>query len=114
VSDIDTDIDSTKMPLLEHLVELRKRLLWCFVAFAIAFAVSLYFARPILTVLVHPLEQAGQAKIINTKVFGAFFVEIKVAFFSALMISFPVLATQIWSRRASTAMNARLSCHFCG
>ncbi len=91
-----SEVDNSKMPLLEHLIELRTRLLWSFVAFAVAFGVSLYFARPILSVLVQPLLDAGQAKIINTKIFGAFFVEIKVAFFSALMISFPVLATQLW------------------
>ena len=90
------DIDDTKMPLLDHLIELRRRLLWSFLAVAIAFGVSLYFARPILSFLVQPLVEAGQAKIINTKLFGAFFVELKVAFFSAMMISFPVFATQIW------------------
>lgn len=91
-----SDIDETKMPLLDHLIELRKRLLWSFLALVIAFAVSLYFARPILSFLVQPLMEAGQAKIINTKLFGAFFVELKVAFFSAVMIGFPVFATQAW------------------
>lgn len=91
-----SDIDETKMPLLDHLIELRKRLLWSFLALVIAFAISLYFARPILSFLVQPLMEAGQAKIINTKLFGAFFVELKVAFFSAVMIGFPVFATQAW------------------
>jgi len=93
----ETDpLDEGRMPLLDHLVELRKRLLWCFVAFAIAFGVAFYFARPIFSVLVQPLLEAGQGRIIYTKIFEAFFVEIKVAFFAALMVSFPVLATQIW------------------
>jgi sec-independent protein translocase protein TatC len=47
-------------------------------------------------VLVQPLLAAGQGKLIYTDIFEAFFVEVKVAFFAALMISFPVLATQIW------------------
>ena len=46
--------------------------------------------------LVQPLLAAGQGKLIYTDVFEAFFVEVKVALFAALMISFPVLATQIW------------------
>ena len=46
--------------------------------------------------LVQPLLAAGQGKLIYTDIFEAFFVEVKVAFFAALMISFPVLATQIW------------------
>lgn len=90
------DIDDTQAPLLEHLIELRRRLLWSFVALAVAFGGSYYFARQILAVLVAPLLQAGQKTIINTEVYGAFFVELKVAFFAALMISFPILANQIW------------------
>jgi sec-independent protein translocase protein TatC len=90
------DIDESKAPLLDHLIELRRRLLWCVAALLIAFFVCLYFAKPIFAVLVQPLLAAGQGKLIYTDIFEAFFVEVKVAFFAALMISFPVLATQIW------------------
>jgi sec-independent protein translocase protein TatC len=90
------DIDDSKMPLLDHLIELRTRLLWCIAAFAVAFFVCLYFARPIFAVLVQPLLAAGQGKIIYTDIFEAFFVEIKVAFFAALMVGFPVFATQMY------------------
>jgi sec-independent protein translocase protein TatC len=54
------------------------------------------FRQADLRVLVQPLLAAGQGKLIYTDIFEAFFVEVKVAFFAALMISFPVLATQIW------------------
>ncbi len=90
------DLDQSKAPLLDHLIELRKRLLWALAALAVAFAVCLYFARPIFAVLVQPLLAAGQGKIIYTDIFEAFFVEIKVAFFSATMVAFPVFATQLW------------------
>ncbi len=90
------DIDERKAPLLDHLIELRRRLLWCAASLAVAFFTCLYFARPIFAILVQPLLKAGQGKLIYTDIFEAFFVEVKVAFFAALMISFPVLATQIW------------------
>ena len=82
--------------MLDHLIELRRRLLWCVVALAVAFGVCLYFARPIFGFLVQPLLAAGQDRLIYTAVFEAFFVEIKVAFFAALMVSFPIIASQIW------------------
>jgi len=90
------DLDDTKAPLLDHLIELRRRLLWCLAAVAVAFFICLYFARPIFGVLVQPLLAAGQGKVIYTDVFEAFFVEVKVALFAALMITFPVIATQLW------------------
>ena len=90
------DIDETKAPLMEHLVELRRRLLRSLAALAVAFFACLYFARDIFAVLVQPLLEAGQGKLIYTDVFEAFFVEIKVALFAALMITFPVIATQLW------------------
>ena len=91
-----SDIDNSKMPLLDHLIELRSRLLWSFLALAIAFGISLYFARPIFGFLVQPLLASGQTKLIYTAIFEAFFVEIKVAFFAASFFSFPVFATQLW------------------
>ena len=90
------DIDETRAPLLDHLLELRRRLLWSIAALAVAFSICLYFARPIFAFLVHPLLQAGQSKIINTQIFGGFLVEIKIAFFAGMMISFPIIANQIW------------------
>ena len=90
------DIDETKQPLLEHLIELRRRLLWCMAALALAFFICLYFARDIFGVLVQPLLKAGQGKLIYTDIFEAFFVQVKVALFAALMVSFPVLAIQLW------------------
>ncbi len=91
-----SDLDETKMPLLEHLIELRNRLLWCVAAMAVAFGVCFYFAKPIFGFLVQPLLAAGQGKLIFTDIFEAFFVEIKVAFFAATMVAFPVIATQLW------------------
>ena len=85
-----------KMPLLDHLIELRSRLLKSLVAIGLAFGVCLYFAEPIFSILVQPLVAAGQGKIIYTQLFEAFFVQIKVALFAAMMIAFPVIANQLW------------------
>lgn len=85
-----------KMPLLDHLIELRSRLLKSLVALAAAFGVCLWFARPIFAILVQPLIAAGQGKLIYTQLFEAFFVEVKVALFAATMIAFPVIANQLW------------------
>ena len=92
----DTEIDASRAPLLDHLIELRRRLLWSLAALILAFLGCLYFARPILTVLVAPLHLAGQTELINTDVYGGFVVEMKVAFFAGMMIAFPVIANQIW------------------
>ncbi len=91
-----SDLDDSKAPLLDHLIELRRRLLWSVAALMAGFFVCLYFARPIFAVLVQPLLRAGQGKLIYTDVFEAFFAEVKVAFFAALMLAFPVFATQLW------------------
>ena len=90
------DIDDSRAPLLDHLVELRRRLLWSLVALFAAFGICFYFARPIFAFLVQPLRHAGQSRIIFTGVGEGFFVEVKVAFFAALMLAFPVIANQLW------------------
>lgn len=90
------EIEQSRAPLLDHLIELRRRLLYCILALVIAFAVSYYFAEDIFAFLVQPLLYAGQKTVIYTQVFEAFFVSVKVAFFAAMMISFPVIANQLW------------------
>ncbi len=90
------DLDDTKAPLFDHLVELRKRLLICVAVLVVAFFACYYFARPIFGFLVQPLKEAGEARVIYTDVFEAFWVQVKVALFAALMICFPVIATQGW------------------
>ena len=92
----EEDLDASKAPLLDHLIELRRRLLWSFGTFVLAFAGCFYFARPIFAFLVQPLLEAGQERVIYTAIFEAFFVQVKVAFFAALMVSFPVIANQLW------------------
>jgi len=90
------DIDDSKQPLLEHLIELRRRLLWCLATLVVTFFVCFHFATDIFAILVQPLLRAGQGKLIYTDIFEAFFVQIKVALFAGLMLSFPVVATQLW------------------
>ena len=90
------DIDDTKAPLLDHLIELRRRLLWSLGVLVALFFGCLYFAKTIFAFLVQPLLAAGQGKIIYTDIFEAFFVEVKVALFAALMVGFPFFATQMW------------------
>ena len=90
------DIDDTKQPLLEHLIELRKRLLWSLATLIVFFFICFHFAQDIFAVLVQPLLKAGEGKLIYTDVFEAFFTQVKVALFAALMLSFPMIATQLW------------------
>ncbi|HEV7288616.1 twin-arginine translocase subunit TatC [Sphingomonas sp.] len=93
----DTDeLANSEAPLLDHLIELRRRLLYCVVALVLTFGVCFYFAKPIFGFLVHPLAAAGQDKLIFTQIFEAFMVQIKVGFFGALMFSFPIIANQLW------------------
>ncbi len=94
------DIDETKAPLLDHLVELRKRLLYCVWALLLSGAVCFYFSGPILSFLVEPLKQGyGDAagKLIYTKLYEAFFVQLKIAMFGGFFVSFPIIANQLWA-----------------
>lgn len=94
------DIDETQAPLLDHLLELRTRLLRCVIALAITFGICLYFADAIFGFLIRPLTAAfpaGEGKLVYTKLYEAFFVELKVALFAAFFVSFPVIANQLWA-----------------
>ena len=97
----DDPINDKPMPLLEHLVELRKRLLWSSVTFALCFGLCYYFSRDIYSFLVQPLahileQRGGNRRMIYTQLYEAFFTYLQVAFFGAGFISFPVVASQIY------------------
>ena len=94
------DIDETQAPLLDHLIELRTRLVRSVIALALAFGVCLYFAEDIFGFLVRPLTAAfppGEGRLVYTKLYEAFFVELKVALFAAFFVSFPIIANQLWA-----------------
>jgi sec-independent protein translocase protein TatC len=94
------DIDESQAPLLDHLIELRTRLMRVILAMLVAFAVCFYFADEIFGFLVRPLTAAfppGQGKLIYTKLYEAFFVEVKVAMFAAFFVCFPIIANQLWA-----------------
>ena len=94
------DIDETQAPLLDHLMELRGRLMRCIAALAVTFCVCLYFADDIFGFLVRPLTAAfpaGQGRLVYTKLYEAFFVNMKVAMFAAFFVSFPIISNQLWA-----------------
>ena len=93
-------IESSKAPLLEHLVELRTRLLRTTIVFAVFFVVCFVFAEDIYNFLVQPLadlfEGQENRRLIYTALHETFFSFLKVSFFGALFLTFPYLAAQIW------------------
>src|SRR5215813_4030874 len=96
--DEDKEIEATKAPLMEHLIELRSRLIKALIAFAVAFVACFFFAKTIYNVLTWPyVWVAGpDAKFIYTGLLEYFVVQIKIAMFGAAFISFPVVATQLY------------------
>ena len=93
------DIDATKAPLMEHLIELRSRLIKALIAFAITFMACFFFSKQIFNVLVLPYAYvAGNDKqLIYTALLELFFTHLKVAMFGAAFLSFPVVAGQIYA-----------------
>jgi sec-independent protein translocase protein TatC len=92
--------EQTRAPLIDHLIELRQRLLYSLVALLITFFITYYFAEDIFGFLVRPLAEqfAGQEgrRMIYTGLTETFFTYIKVAFFAAMFISFPIIANQFY------------------
>ena len=99
VADDDAAQDKA-MPLLDHLIELRKRLIFCAVGFIVAFFACFFVAEEIFEFLVRPLAAALDEKeggrMIFTALHEAFFTYVKVAFWTAALIAFPLISMQIW------------------
>ncbi len=99
--DRDGPEDDQPMPLLEHLLELRRRLMFASLGFVVAFALCYWVSLDIYDVLMRPLarvmaEVGGTQRMIYTALTEGFFTQVKVAAFGALFLSFPVVASQIW------------------
>src|SRR5882757_10120245 len=93
------DIENTKAPLMDHLIELRSRLIKALVAFGIALVGCFFFAKQIYNVLTWPyvwVVGAENSKFIYTGLLEYFVVQLKLAMFGAAFISFPVVASQLY------------------
>ena len=96
----DADIEATKAPLMEHLIELRARLIKAVIAFLVAFVACFYFSHHIYNVLVGPFVSVvgpDNAKLIATHFLEQFFTNLKLSMFGASFIAFPVIAGQIYA-----------------
>jgi sec-independent protein translocase protein TatC len=94
--------DDHKMPLIDHLIELRKRLMISAVAFMVCFILCYFFAKEIYGFLVQPLadiltSRGENRRMIYTALTEAFFTYMKVAAFAAAFVCFPVWAGQLWA-----------------
>lgn len=97
VLDRNDDIDQTKAPLLEHLIELRRRLIYCVMAILVNFIICYAFSTEIYNFLLIPYKLAApHVKLIYTAMEGMFVTKVRVAFFGAVALSFPVIAAQLY------------------
>ena len=125
-TDDDSEIEASRAPLMEHLVELRSRLIVCAWAIGVGFAISLFYAKKIYAFLVGPYEKAAGlvamqkaagkhgsydmflglfglkavphvvVPLIATQPLESFFTQVKLAGFGAIVITFPILAWQLY------------------
>jgi len=100
----EDEIEQSAAPLLEHLIELRRRLIWAILAFFVAFVFCFAFAKQLFNLLVVPyqwaLDWAGmdrsKAELIYTAPQEFFFTQVKVAMFGGIVLAFPIIAAQIY------------------
>jgi len=96
----EDEIEASRAPLIEHLIELRQRLIRAMIAFVVMFVFCFTFARTIYNILVQPYVQAlatpEEARMIYTHGLEYFFTQLQVAFFGAAFLAFPYVAMQIY------------------
>jgi len=93
------DLEDTSAPLMEHLIELRQRLMKAIIAILILFLICFYFASEILDFLIIPYKWGSgveNPELFFTALQEVFFVEVRIAFFGAVFIGFPIIASQLY------------------
>ena len=98
------EIEKSSAPLIEHLIELRRRLIWSLGGFFVAFLVCFFFAKRLFNLLVVPFKWATQwagldphkVELIYTAPQEFFFTQVKLAMFGGMVVAFPLIATQIY------------------
>ncbi len=92
------DIDKSEAPLIDHLIELRSRIVKAAIGFGIAFLGSFYFSSDILHYLIQPFKWGtGQdVGLISIKLLGVFLVKLKIAMFGGMFVAFPLIAMQLY------------------
>ncbi|MBU2958477.1 twin-arginine translocase subunit TatC [Paracoccus sp. 1_MG-2023] len=97
----EDDIDDSSAPLIEHLAELRTRIIWSLVAFVVAMVLCYAVWKPIYNVLTQPIchalaerDQSCQLQIIKLQ--EGFFTAINISFFGGFVLAFPVIGNQLW------------------
>lgn len=104
MSNEDDEIDKSSAPLIEHLIELRRRLMWAIGGFFVAFLVCFFFAKQLFNLLVVPFQwatewaglDASKVDLIYTAPQEFFFTQIKLGAFGGLVLAFPLIAAQIY------------------
>jgi len=95
------NLEHTREPLVGHLLELRRRVLWAFAAMIIGTCICYMFVEDIYGFLVRPLADAmgdgSTNRLIYTGLTEAFFTYLKISFFAGVFLTFPILAVQIWA-----------------
>jgi sec-independent protein translocase protein TatC len=94
----EEELEQGKMPLIDHLIELRRRIIWSMVSLIVAFIPCFYFAQPMYNFIAEPLAALlpPGAHFILTDVIEGFVTNIRIGFWAAFCLSFPVIASQVW------------------
>lgn len=103
-TDDESEMEASRAPLLEHLAELRTRLIWCIVALAGGTLLCFFFARSLYNILLGPLVAVAEVdrgdtrfELIYTAPLEVFFVELKLALFAGVFVAFPIMGWQIYA-----------------